>query len=102
VIRTLGHLFHHHLLGSCTGRLKIEGDRISFWSPGNARAGFTRPVKQISSVQLDEKLVIEFKDKTYRFEALARDSANSRRLAPFCDQIKRQKAVPPNSPRGGQ
>lgn len=95
-------VIHHHLLGSCTGRLKIEGDRISFWSPGNARDGFTRPVKQISSVQLDEKLVIEFKDKTYRFEALARDSANSRRLAPFYDQIKRQKAAPPNSPRGGQ
>jgi hypothetical protein len=101
-VRIAQSVIHHHLLGSCTGRLKIEGDRISFWSSGNSRDGFARPVRQISSVQLDDKLVIEFKDKTYRFEALARDSANSRRLAPFYEQIKLQKAIPPNARRDGQ
>ena len=86
-------VIHHHLLGSCTGRLKIDGDRISFWSSGNSRDGFTRKVKQINNFSLDDKLLIEFKDKAYRFEALARDTKDNReRLAPFYEQIKLQKA----------
>jgi hypothetical protein len=86
-------VIHHHLLGSCTGRLKIDGEKISFWAPGNARDGFTRKIRQIISFSLDEKLLIEFKDKAYRFEALARDAKDNReRLTPFYEQIKMHKA----------
>jgi len=89
-------VIHHHLLGSCSGRLKIDGDRISFWSSGNSQEAFTRKIKQITNVHLGEKLLIEFKDKTYRFEALARDPKDNRqRLAPFYEQIKLQKSSPP-------
>ena len=92
-------VIHHHLLGSCTGRLKIDGERISFWSSGNPRDAFTRKIKQISSFSLDDKLLIEFKDKAYRFEALARDAKDNReRLAPFYEQIKLQKTPAPKSP----
>ena len=85
-------VIHHHLLGSCTGRLKIDGDRISFWSSGNSQDAFTRKIKQITNFELDDKLLIEFKDKTYRFEALARDAKDNRqRIAPFYEQIKLQK-----------
>jgi hypothetical protein len=91
-------VIHHHLLGSCTGRLKIDGDRISFWSAGNSQDAFTRKIKQITHFELDDKLLIEFKDKTYRFEALARDPKDNRqRLAPFYEQIKLQK-TPPRKP----
>jgi hypothetical protein len=87
-------VIHHHMLGSCTGRLKIDNESISFWSAGNSRDGFTRKIRQIISFSLDEKLLIEFKDKAYRFEALARDAKNNReRLAPFYQQIKMQKAA---------
>jgi PEGA domain len=91
-------VIHHHLLGSCTGRLKIDGDRISFWSSGNSQDAFTRKIKQITHFALGEKLLIEFKDKTYRFEALARDPKDNRqRLTPFYEQIKFQK-TPPQKP----
>ena len=71
-------VIHHHLLGSCTGRLKIDGEKISFWSSGNPRDSFTRKIKQINNFSLDDKLLIEFKDKVYRFEALARDAKDNR------------------------
>ena len=97
-IRRMNEIIHHHLLGSCTGRLKIDGDRISFWSAGNSQDAFTRKIKQITHFELDDKLLIEFKDKTYRFEALARDAKDNRqRLAPFYEQIKLQK-TPPRKP----
>ena len=86
-------VIHHHLLGSCTGRLKIDGERISFWSSGNSRDSFTRKIKQISHFSLDDKLLIDFKDKSYRFEALARDGKGGReRLVPFYEEIKLQKS----------
>jgi len=92
-------VIHHHLLGSCTGRLKIDGERISFWSPGNSRDGFARKITQIISFSLDEKLLIEFRNKAYRFEALARDAKDNReRLAPFYEQIKMQKAAQVRNP----
>jgi PEGA domain len=92
-------VIHHHMLGSCTGRLKIDGERISFWSPGNSRDGFTRKINQISSFSLDEKLLIEFRDKAYRFEALARDPKDNRqRLASFYEQIKLQKTPQQKTP----
>jgi hypothetical protein len=92
-------VIHHHLLGSCTGRLKIDGEKISFWSPGNSRDAFTRKIKQISNFSMDDKLLIEFKDKAYRFEALARDTKDNReRLAPFYEQIKLQKTPQQKSP----
>lgn len=86
-------VIHHHLLGSCTGRLKIDGDRISFWSSGNSRDGFTRKIRQVTRVELGDKLLIEFKDKVYRFEALTRNFRDSRlRLAALVEQIKLQKS----------
>jgi hypothetical protein len=92
-------VIHHHLLGSCTGRLKIDGEKISFWSSGNTRDAFTRKIKQISNFSLDDKLLIEFKDKAYRFEALARDAKENReRLTSFYEQIKLQKAPQPKTP----
>ncbi|MCI0420400.1 MAG: PEGA domain-containing protein [Acidobacteria bacterium] len=86
-------VIHHHMLGSCTGRLKINGDRISFWSSGNPGDGFTRKITQIDNVELGDKLTIQFKGKTYRFEALARDN-KSQGLATFYEHIKKQKALP--------
>jgi hypothetical protein len=91
-------VIHHHLLGSCTGRLKISGDRISFWSSGNSRDAFTRKIRQITRVELADKLLIEFKDKAYRFEALARDPKDNRqRLTTLLEQIKLRKNPPLNA-----
>jgi tetratricopeptide (TPR) repeat protein len=92
-------VIHHHLLGSCTGRLKIDGEKISFWSSGTPRDSFTHKIKQINNFSLDDKLLIEFKDKVYRFEALARDAKDNReRLTLFYEQIKLQKTHQQKSP----
>ena len=85
-------VIHHHLIGSCTGRLKIDGDRISFWSSGNSQDSFTHKIKQIIKFELNENLMIEFKDKTYRFESLVRDKDNHQSLTSFYEQIRLQKS----------
>ena len=87
-------VIHHHLLGSCTGRLRIDGDRVSFSPSGNSRDAFTRKIQQIINFELNEKLLIEFKDKTYRFETLVRDpQGNRQRLTSLYEQIKLQKSA---------
>src|SRR5262245_16137937 len=91
-VRMAQSVIHDHLLGSCSGRLKIEGDRISFWSSGNAHEAFTRKISQVTNVQLSDKLLIEFGDNAYRFEALARDAGGTRQqLGPLYRQIQLQK-----------
>ena len=86
-------VIHHHLSGTCTGRLKISGDLISFWPSGDSKDGFTRTTKQINDAELADKLTIRFKDQTYRFEALARDNeGNHRNLVTLYQHLKRQMA----------
>jgi hypothetical protein len=84
---------HHHSLGSCTGRLSIQGDSISFRPAGSSKDGFRRKITQIESVELGDKLMIQFKDKTYRFESLAGSREENRhRLALLDQQIRRQRS----------
>jgi hypothetical protein len=72
-------VIHHHVLGSCTGRLKINGDMISFRPSGSSNDGFTRRVSQIDNTQLGEKLTIQFDDKAYRFQPLAGNNVEDQR-----------------------
>ncbi len=81
---------HVHLLGSCTGRLKIEGDVISFRPAGESKDGFSQKLAQIGSTELGDKLVIQFKNRTYRFETFASNGEeNRRKLNAFYQQMKR-------------
>ncbi len=84
-------VIHLHVLGSCTGRLKVSGSMISFRPSGNSKDGFTRSTTQVESVTLDEKLTIQFDDKNYHFEPLA--SSNDE-LATLYQHIRRQMAEP--------
>lgn len=84
-------VIHHHVLGGCTGRLKISEDTISFRPSGLTRDGFSRKISQIDGVELDDLLTIRFKDKNYRFEALARNKEESLpKLATLYAHIKMQ------------
>jgi PEGA domain len=88
-------VIHHHVLGSCTGRLKIENNLISFRPSGNSNDGFLRRITQIENAELADKLTIQFKDKTYRFEALARNQAENRqKLATLHQEIRTLLARP--------
>jgi hypothetical protein len=73
-------VIHLHLLGSCTGRLKVTGTLISFRPSGNSKDGFTRKTTAIQKATLDQKLTIEFENKNYRFEPLAKDTEGLARL----------------------
>ncbi|HEX2522222.1 MAG TPA: PEGA domain-containing protein, partial [Terriglobia bacterium] len=81
-------VIHLHVLGSCTGRLKVSGSMISFRPSGNSKDGFTRSTTRIESVTLDEKLAIQFDDKNYHFEPLA----SSNELTTFYEHVRRQMA----------
>lgn len=84
-------VIHYHMLGSCTGRLRADDVMVSFRPSGASRDGFTRKTTQLAGVELDGKLTLQFKDKTYRFEALARnDEENRRKLADLYQRIKRR------------
>lgn len=82
-------VIHLHVLGSCTGRLKVSGSIISFRPSGNSKDGFTRKTTQIETVTLDETLTIQFDDKNYRFDPLAR---NSEELTTLYQRVRGQTA----------
>jgi tetratricopeptide (TPR) repeat protein len=82
-------VIHLHLLGSCTGRLKVTGTMISFRPSGNSKDGFTRKTTAIQKATLDQKLTIQFEDKNYGFEPLARDNEG---LASLYQHLRSQMA----------
>jgi tetratricopeptide (TPR) repeat protein len=82
-------VIHLHVLGSCTGRLKVTGTMISFRPSGNSKDGFTRKTTAIQKATLDQKLTIQFEDKNYCFEPLARDNEG---LASLYQHLRSQMA----------
>ncbi|PYV44493.1 MAG: hypothetical protein DMG06_06250 [Acidobacteria bacterium] len=83
-------VIHYHLRGSCTGRLKIDGNVISFSPVGDSNDGFSQNLSEIDSAKLNDNLVIQFNDKTYEFDTLAKNrQENHRKLETFYQQIKR-------------
>jgi tetratricopeptide (TPR) repeat protein len=83
-------VIHRHSPGSCTGRLKIDGNVISFRPAGGSQDGFRQKLSEIDSTELSDTLVIQFKHRTYRFETLAKNSEeNHQKLHAFYQQLKR-------------
>jgi hypothetical protein len=65
---TASPVVHHHTIGSCSGRLRFNGYQIAFVPSGDSRDGFSQTLKEITQIEGGDKLKIQFKDKTYRFE----------------------------------
>jgi tetratricopeptide (TPR) repeat protein len=59
---------HDHIIGSCTGRLRMNGFVISFVPTGDSKDGFTQKLAEIAQAEPGDKLKIQFKNKTYRFQ----------------------------------
>jgi tetratricopeptide (TPR) repeat protein len=59
---------HNHTIGSCSGRLRFNGYLIAFVPSGDSRDGFSQALKEITQLEGGDKLRVQFKDKTYRFE----------------------------------
>jgi tetratricopeptide (TPR) repeat protein len=61
-------VIHAHTLGSCSGRLRFNGYLIAYVPSGESRDGFSQAVKEITQIEGGDKLKVQVKDKTYRFE----------------------------------
>jgi hypothetical protein len=72
---------HDHLIGSCTGTLKINSYALSFAPAGGSRDGFTQPLSRIKILELDDTLRIEVNQKTCRFEAISGKNDRDRKTA---------------------
>jgi hypothetical protein len=72
-------VIHDHTIGSCTGRLRMNGFVISFVPTGDSKDGFTQKLAEISQVEPGDKLKIQFKNKTYRFQANLMTSLEAKR-----------------------
>jgi tetratricopeptide (TPR) repeat protein len=59
---------HDHALGSCTGRLRFNGYQIAYVPSSDSRDGFSAKISDVSLVESDDRLKIQLKGKTYRFQ----------------------------------
>jgi len=59
---------HDHALGSCTGRLRFNAYQIIYVPSSDSKDGFSAKVSEVSQVESDDRLKIQLKGKTYRFQ----------------------------------
>jgi len=59
----------HTLMGSCTGRLRVNAYAISFTPSGNSKDGFSAKLAEVEVESPGDKLKIMVRNKTYRYEA---------------------------------
>lgn len=61
-------VIHDHALGSCSGRLRFNGYQIAYIPSSNSKDGFSANITEVSQVESDDKLKIQLKGKSYRFQ----------------------------------
>jgi len=59
---------HDHSFGSCTGRLRFNAYVFSFVPSGSSADGFTGHLSEVTVAEPGDKLKVQFKNKTFRFE----------------------------------
>ena len=59
---------HDHALGSCAGRLRFNAYVIAYVPSGGSKDGFSQKVTDILNTESADKIKIQFKNKTYRFQ----------------------------------
>jgi hypothetical protein len=70
---------HDHAFGSCTGRLRFNAYVIAFIPTGSSKEGFSVKLSEIELGEPGDKLKIQVKNKTYRYEANLVDSKEENR-----------------------
>jgi hypothetical protein len=61
-------VIHDHTLGSCNGRLKMNAYVITYVPSGDSKDGFSQKLTDIAETEPGDKLKLQFKNKTYRFQ----------------------------------
>ncbi|HVN82644.1 MAG TPA: hypothetical protein VMW38_26915 [Terriglobia bacterium] len=60
-------VIHEHTLGSCTGRLRMNGYVVSFVPTLDTGEGFTEKLSRVNATALNDKLKLKVGEKIYRF-----------------------------------
>ncbi len=84
----------HTLMGSCTGRLRVNAYVVSFVPSGNSKDGFSAKLADIETDPPNDKLRMQVRNKTYRFGAnLAKKKEGKReRLETIYQRVTELKA----------
>ncbi len=61
-------VIHDHTLGSCSGRLRMNAYVIAYVPSGDSKDGFSQKLSDILDTEPGDKLKLQFKGKTYRFQ----------------------------------
>ena len=61
-------VIHDHTIGNCTGRLRFNGYQIAYLPSTDSKDEFVLKISEILQMELTDKLKIQFKSKTYRFQ----------------------------------
>ncbi|HET6961465.1 MAG TPA: PEGA domain-containing protein [Terriglobia bacterium] len=59
---------HDHTLGSCSGGLKMNAYVIAYVPSGDSKDGFSQKVTDVLETEPGDKLKLQLKNKTYRFQ----------------------------------
>ncbi|MFN8009490.1 MAG: hypothetical protein U0V70_21145 [Terriglobia bacterium] len=70
---------HDHTIGSCSGRLRMNAFVIAFVPSGDSKDGFSQRISEIADVEAGDKLKIQIKNKTYRFQVSASKNKDENR-----------------------
>jgi len=61
-------VIHDHTLGSCSGRLRMNAYVIAYVPSGDPKDGFSQKLTDIQETEPGDKLKLQLKNKTYRFQ----------------------------------
>jgi PEGA domain len=61
-------VIHAHTLGSCSGRLRMNAYVITYVPSGDSKDGFSQKLSDLVETEPGDKLKLQFKNKTYRFQ----------------------------------
>ncbi len=61
-------VIHDHALGSCSGRLRMNAYVISYIPSGDSKDGFSQRLTDAVETEPGDKLKLQLKGKTYRFQ----------------------------------
>ena len=61
-------VIHDHTLGSCSGRLRMNAYVIAYVPSGDSKDGFSQKLTDVLETEPGDKLKLQLKNKTYRFQ----------------------------------
>jgi hypothetical protein len=61
-------VIHDHTLGSCSGRLRMNAYVIAYVPTGDSKDGFSQKLTDIVEKEAGDKLKLQIKNRTYRFQ----------------------------------